>query len=167
MPSILSCHRLISSSPTPVASLQTPPPATLPLTKDPAFKKDRATFFTTKISASDIPIALNHIKSTFHLLETTLLADGRDWVLNTPSPSLSDIEAIWPLDWLVGLPGALPADQISAEIFPKVFAWIARFNKAISAARKANKSVQSGKVTGVEVDVAADGEDGDAAVVDV
>lgn len=44
--------------------------------------------------------------------------------------------AIWPFHWLTGLKDALPPDQISARRFPKVFAWINRFQTAVSAAAK-------------------------------
>jgi hypothetical protein len=44
--------------------------------------------------------------------------------------------AVWPFHWLNTLPGALPPDQISAKQFPKVFAWIDRFDKAIQVAAK-------------------------------
>lgn len=59
-----------------------------------------------------------------------------DWILQTDKPSLADIEAIWPFHWLITLPGspALPANQVSAELFPRVFAWIQRFDKAVGAA---------------------------------
>ena len=43
--------------------------------------------------------------------------------------------AIWVLDWLKGLKGALPSDLISAKQYPEVYAWIERFNKALSAAK--------------------------------
>ncbi|RYP57065.1 hypothetical protein DL769_009719 [Monosporascus sp. CRB-8-3] len=64
------------------------------------------------------------------LLEVTLLADGREWVLNTPGPTLADIEALWVLHWVVRMPGALPADIVGPRHFPKVFAWIDRFRRA-------------------------------------
>ena len=43
--------------------------------------------------------------------------------------------AIWPFDWLKGLKGGLPSDLISEKQYPKVFGWIARFNKELSAAK--------------------------------
>ena len=43
--------------------------------------------------------------------------------------------AIWPFDWLHGLKGALPSELVSEKQYPKVFAWISRFRKAISAAK--------------------------------
>ncbi|KAK0728579.1 glutathione S-transferase [Lasiosphaeria miniovina] len=109
-------------------------PTDLPLLRDPRFQKDRADYFGAKVSreaaAALRPEAVNEVRNSMELLETTLLADGRDWILKTAQPSLADIEAVWPLHWLNSLPGALPADQVSAEQFPRVFAWISRFHKA-------------------------------------
>jgi hypothetical protein len=47
--------------------------------------------------------------------------------------------AIWPFHWLQGLKGALPPDLISAQQFPRVFAWIDRFQRAVSAAKANSK----------------------------
>lgn len=130
-------------------------PRELPIMKDPNFLKDRAGFMNGKAalgqkSPTARPEALNDLRNVFELLETTLLADGRDWVLKTEGPSLADIEAVWPLHWLNGLPGALPSDQISKTQFPKVFAWIERFDKAVNAAGQ-----NLGKVPTVSGDEAA------------
>ncbi|KAI7786879.1 glutathione S-transferase [Diaporthe eres] len=116
-------------------------PRELPIFKDPNFLKDRADFMGGRNmlapkSPTAKPEALNDIRNVFELLETTLLADGRDWVLKTEGPSLADIEAVWPLHWLIGLPGALPSDLISKTQFPKVFSWIQRFDKTANAARQ-------------------------------
>ncbi|KAK3325481.1 glutathione S-transferase [Apodospora peruviana] len=130
-------------------------PADLPLLKDPKFQKDRADFFggtASGLPAADLRAeAVAEIKRTFAFLEETLLSDGRAWILfSGAGPSLADVEAVWPLHWLVnGLPGALPADQISADKFPKTFAWIARFNKAVSDVRK---KVQVTDVKGEEAE---------------
>ncbi|KAJ9156406.1 Glutathione S-transferase [Pleurostoma richardsiae] len=119
-------------------------PPDLPLLRDPAFGKDRVQYnngrrFSREEWAVIRPEALGEIRAAAELLEATLLADGRDWILKTEGPSLADIEAVWPLHWLAGLPGALPPDQVSAEKFPKVFAWIDRFQQAVTAARKAQE----------------------------
>lgn len=71
------------------------------------------------------PESVANMQSCFDLLETTLLADGRDWILKTDKPSLADIEgwllnnlvpksselifmiAIWPFDWLVELKSSM------------------------------------------------------------
>jgi hypothetical protein len=79
------------------------------------------------------PEALAEIRTAFAFLETTLLADGRDWILKTNKPSLADIEAVWPFHWLLDMK-ALP-NLISAQQFPRVFTWIARFKQAVSSAK--------------------------------
>lgn len=115
-------------------------PRSLSIFKDPDFLKDRADYLTGAGAGAILQQtpaarceALSGIRSAFELLETTLLADGRDWILKTGGPSLADIEAVWPLHWLSGLPGALPPDQVSETRFPKVFAWIKRFDRVVSA----------------------------------
>lgn len=71
-------------------------PSNTPIVKDEKFQKDREDFSGRKWSAEAIdanrPEALAAMKNAFTFVETTLLADGRDWVLKTPSPSLADIE---------------------------------------------------------------------------
>lgn len=46
-----------------------------------------------------------------------------------------DFLAVWPLHWLIGLKGALPSNLISPQYFPRVFAWIVRFQSAVSSAK--------------------------------
>ncbi|KAK1979163.1 glutathione S-transferase [Colletotrichum cereale] len=122
-------------------------PTDLPMLQDPkrTWFKDREGYVGGKLSAETIqrgrPTAINEIRRMMELLETTLLADGRDWILKTDGPGLADIEAVWLPHWLTGIPGALPEEQISAERFPKVFAWIGRFQKAAWAAKKAAPAV--------------------------
>ena len=43
--------------------------------------------------------------------------------------------AVWPFHWLQGIPGALPPHLFSPEIYPKVYAWVARFDSAVAAAK--------------------------------
>jgi glutathione S-transferase len=71
------------------------PPAAF---SDPEFVKDREAF-TGRKGFSDKekmeaarPESVVHIRDAFELLETTLLADGREWVFKTKEPSLGDIE---------------------------------------------------------------------------
>ncbi|KAK6217498.1 glutathione S-transferase [Colletotrichum tabaci] len=122
-------------------------PTNLPMLQDPnrTWFKDREGYVGGKLSVETMqrgrPTAINEIRRTMELLETTLLADGRDWVLKTEGPRLADIEAVWLPHWLASIPGALPKEQISAEKFPRVFAWIERFQKTISEAKKAAPKV--------------------------
>jgi len=114
-------------------------PVNMPLLKDPKFAKDREDFsgrpWSKEAIAASRPEALSAIRSAFKFLETGLLADGRKWILKSEQPTLADIEAIWTFDWLNGLKGALPRELISDKQYPKVFAWIARFNDALKAAK--------------------------------
>ena len=132
-------------------------PTSMPLLNDPKFTKDRQDFsgrsWSKEQIAANRPEALAAIRNGFEFLETTLLADGRQWMLKTDKPTLADIEgkqevrcrsainklmqeqAIWTFDWLNGLKGALPRELISAKQYPKVFAWIARFNDTFKAAK--------------------------------
>lgn len=71
------------------------PPTTF---ADAAFVADREGFSgrkgvwsKAKIEAGR-PEALVHVRDAFEMLETTLLADGREWVFKTKEPSLGDIE---------------------------------------------------------------------------
>lgn len=121
-------------------------PEDLPLMKDPKFLKDRDDFFSSPDYKWDAqtrkeqrPANLRKIADMMTLIEETLLSDGREWVLGTQKPSLADIEAVWPLNFILEIPGALPAEQFSAEIYPKVFAWIDRFRAAVEEAKAKNK----------------------------
>ncbi|KAL8956306.1 MAG: hypothetical protein Q9183_006341 [Haloplaca sp. 2 TL-2023] len=114
-------------------------PPEMPLLNDPKFAKDREEFMGRSWQKEDIakarPEAIAHMRGFFDFLENTILADGRSWVLNTPEPMLADIEAIWPFHWVIGMQGALPPSLFGKENFPKVYAWIARFDAAIKSAK--------------------------------
>jgi len=73
-------------------------PTSMPLFKDPKFTKDRQQYSGSSWSKDKMeairPEALVEIKGAFAFLEESLLADGREWILNTRSPSLADIEGI-------------------------------------------------------------------------
>ena len=71
-------------------------PPEMPLLNDPKFVKDREEYTGRSWAKSNVanmrPEALAHMREMFDFLETGLLADGRDWILKTQSPSLADIE---------------------------------------------------------------------------
>ena len=70
-------------------------PPEMPLMKDSKFVKDREDYMGRSWAKSDVinsrPEALAHMREFFQLLESTILADGREWVLKTEKPSLADI----------------------------------------------------------------------------
>ncbi|KAL8926195.1 MAG: hypothetical protein Q9208_003098 [Pyrenodesmia sp. 3 TL-2023] len=115
-------------------------PPEMPLFKDPRFTKDREEFMGRSWEIPEVvkgrPEALVHMRQFFELLESTILADGRQWVLKTDIPSLADIHAVWPFYWLAGMKGALPPSTFGKDNFPKVYAWIDRFSKAVKEAEQ-------------------------------
>ncbi|KAI0905094.1 hypothetical protein F4824DRAFT_445764 [Ustulina deusta] len=81
------------------------------------------------------PAALAVVRRWVRWLEDGVLADGRDWVLDSNArgagPSLADIEAVWALLWVSG---ALPREVLGDEAAPKVAAWVRRFRGAVGEA---------------------------------
>lgn len=130
-------------------------PPELPIFMDERFVKDRSEFMGAsgrKFGPAPAQVraeATANLRGVFVLLENTFLADGRDWLLgsnHSDGPSLADIEGVWLLHWLRGIPGALPKDVLSEQQFPRVFAWIERFDQAVKAA--AQKVGQAPTVSG-------------------
>jgi hypothetical protein len=70
----------------------------MPLFKDPKFTEDRQQYSGGSWSKDKMeairPEALVEIKGALAFLEELLLADGREWILNTKTPSLADIEGM-------------------------------------------------------------------------
>lgn len=112
--------------------------ANSPALSNAAFVKDRMDLIGDAMPLNEEamtaarPEAINEVKNIIALLETTLLADGREWIMNTKTPSLADIEMAWPLHWLFSTPGCLPEDQISSKIFPSAFGWVQRQQATVS-----------------------------------
>jgi hypothetical protein len=129
-------------------------PSDMPLLKDTKFQKDREDFSGRAWTKANIdknrPEALAMMRKNFRMLED-LLSDGREWVLKGKGPTTVDIEgmrfhlcpfvvltlssAIFIFDWLVGLKGALPKEVVNPEMFPKTYAYIARWNKVTKEAK--------------------------------
>lgn len=101
---------------------------------------------------SDDPQALRKMRESFGFIEAKVLSDGRDWVLGD-RVSLADLQgappltsfcsdplltqtAVWPLEWLATLPGALDS-TITVQTFPRTFAWIKRFTALLPAPKTA------------------------------
>ncbi|KAI1499822.1 hypothetical protein F5X99DRAFT_410610 [Biscogniauxia marginata] len=97
--------------------------------------------------AKQRPGALVEARDAVAFLEETLLADGREWIspiemkvgggkMNKNGPSLVDIEAVWLWHWLNGIPEALSPEVIGKDSFPKVFAWMDRFDAFLKEGTK-------------------------------
>jgi hypothetical protein len=117
-------------------------PSQSPMLRDEKFVKDREQFGGGKgrgvqISAQVRAEALVHMGQIFGILEL-LLADGRDWIAGTEHVSLADLEAVWPVDWVIN-DLRPPKEHFSAEKYQKVFAWQARFRALVKERMKANE----------------------------
>ena len=110
----------------------------MPLLNDPKFIKDREDYSgrSWDLEARRLfrPEGLAHMQQAFDFLENGLLSDGRTWILGSEKPTLADIHAVWPFSWVLATKVSLPPEVVSPKSHPKVHAYVARFNAAISAA---------------------------------
>lgn len=105
------------------------------LLRNKAFLDDRQKLMggvrmTAEMMQAARPAGLQQIQQALDLLETTFLADGRRWILATQEPSLADIDAVWPFEWLIvdkSMRGSLPDERLGEKNYPKVYAWVHRF----------------------------------------
>lgn len=108
--------------------------------EDEKFQKDREDMTGRSWRKADVakarPEALAHMRLAFEAVEA-MLNDGREWIAATREVSLADVEAVWVFDWLLDMK-TLPSDLISADFFPKTYAWIHRFREALRTARSRN-----------------------------
>ncbi|KAF2030913.1 hypothetical protein EK21DRAFT_100055 [Setomelanomma holmii] len=106
--------------------------------QDPNFNKDRQGMLGRNWSKEELDEGrgecLTYVRNLFNLFESTILADGRDWILGSEGPKLADIEGIFMLDFVTGL--QLPENLISAKTFPRTFAWLDRYQAAVEKAKK-------------------------------
>ncbi|KAH7067104.1 hypothetical protein FB567DRAFT_542046 [Paraphoma chrysanthemicola] len=117
------------------------------LLQNKAFLDDRAKLsggrrMTKENMEAGRPEGLQQIRQAFNLLETSFLADGRDWILGSKEPSLADIDAVWPFEWMIvdrNMKECLPEAQISDKIYPRTFAWVRRFMSKVQE-KKATSS---------------------------
>ncbi|KAI5210288.1 hypothetical protein AUEXF2481DRAFT_559 [Aureobasidium subglaciale EXF-2481] len=110
------------------------------LGKNPAFLADRSEAmgrpFRIEDMIKDRPESYNYIRAMFQTLED-LLEDGRDWIFDSAVPSIADVDAVYIAQWIVTNPlmeGAVPEHFLSKKMFPKTYAWIHLFRKALQDA---------------------------------
>lgn len=129
-------------------------PLSSPVWSNPAFLKDRAQLsgreWSKQATERARPEAVTVMRNFFGELENGLLADGREWLLNTKMPTIADIEAVWVPAWLIGMKDALPEDVLGPNVFPKVYAYTNRFLKLVAETRK-----KAGKVERLDGKAAA------------
>jgi glutathione S-transferase len=86
------------------------------------------------------PDGLQNIRQVFDLFESTFLADGREWILGTNVPTVADIDAVWPFEWMIVDPymrECLPQQNFNDQIYPKVYAWVRRFMDLVADQKQA------------------------------
>jgi glutathione S-transferase len=90
--------------------------------------------FTAEGMEAGRPDGSQNMQVALGMLETTFLADGRNWVLGGEEPTVADIDAVWPFEWLIvdsGMTGSLAKEHFGKEKYPKVYAWVERFMKRV------------------------------------
>ncbi|RPB20501.1 hypothetical protein L211DRAFT_829254 [Terfezia boudieri ATCC MYA-4762] len=109
-------------------------PGNLPLLKDEKFLKDRGRYWAPGAMSGTREEALASMRRLFHAVETIFLGGGKKWILSGDKPTVADLMAIWPLDWVTTIPNALSLDPtiptaalITPTTYPLTFAWISRF----------------------------------------
>lgn len=105
--------------------------------KDKDWIADRAkllNFDFAAVAAVRQPSAIVEMAALLENIET-LLSDGRDWVLGSPAVTPVDVEAIWIFIWLERMKGGLPDEHFGRDRFPRVRAWMDRFNKVLEEAK--------------------------------
>ncbi|GLA96324.1 hypothetical protein AtubIFM57143_003789 [Aspergillus tubingensis] len=110
-------------------------PTELPFVKDEKFLQDRMTLWGEDMSAKAISSgrsrSLVEMQGHFAFLER-LLQDGRTWLQDTPEPSLTDIHAVFLIDWLSKMPGALPNNFFPTDVYPRTWAWLGKFQSTLA-----------------------------------
>ncbi|KAH7410101.1 hypothetical protein DE146DRAFT_338606 [Phaeosphaeria sp. MPI-PUGE-AT-0046c] len=106
---------------------------------EPAFQKDRQGMLGRNWSKEELEEGrgecVTYVKNMFGFFESTILEDGRQWVLGGEGPKLADIEAIFMLDFATSM--QLPPN-ISEKTFPRVFAWLERYRAAVEQAKSSS-----------------------------
>ncbi|KAL7274521.1 hypothetical protein RUND412_002583 [Rhizina undulata] len=107
----------------------------LPLMRDEKFVKDRENYSGRSFRKEDMdarrPEALKEIRKAFIVMED-FLSDSRPWILGSEF-SLVDLEAVWPFEWMITMPGALENTAITPSNFPKTFSYVSRFTSLLKS----------------------------------
>ncbi|KAK0720598.1 hypothetical protein B0H67DRAFT_196230 [Lasiosphaeris hirsuta] len=131
------------------------PGSGLPLLQNKAFLRDRADWANNSVSHAEAaalrPEAVLAVRQAVELLEQTVLADGREWVLGGEGPGLGDIEAVWVVHWVIGLKGMVKEGEVEEDRFPLVFAWVGRFQERMEALKEKVRAVGGEEARGVIV----------------
>jgi len=107
---------------------------------DPAFIKDRREFgmkieTDPKAAEARYPYTKSALASHLLFLEQQL-ADGREWLLDTETPSLADVSAHVIYDWMRRFKSV--KDVYQAHTYPHTLSWLARHSDYLRKQQQAN-----------------------------
>ncbi|TBU49003.1 hypothetical protein BD309DRAFT_883205 [Dichomitus squalens] len=112
----------------------------------PDFLDDRSKWFGKKVDPQAIlagqPAAASALSSHLALVEEQL-SDGREWLMDTETPSLADISVHYVWEWMLAF---RPLSYLKKELFdesqfPATLAWISRMSVYIAKEDAAHKGV--------------------------
>jgi len=117
-------------------------PSTHPMIREKEWIEDRKEMTGCRFNPDTMdqtrPESQAHIRMYLDMLETTWLADEREWILGKEGPSLADIHAVFVFEWVFHDPrmeGAVPESVASEVTHLKAFARIHRFRTSWLSAR--------------------------------
>jgi glutathione S-transferase len=116
-------------------------PLNSPMLQNEAFLRDRADMAVVKswgapgARRAARPHAVADLKHYFTQLESAL-DDGRRWIGGGQTLGAEDLDAVWPLEWMVSLPGALDENIFGTALFPCVYAWMERIRKLVKTSQQ-------------------------------
>ncbi|KAI0751555.1 hypothetical protein C8Q80DRAFT_1157919 [Daedaleopsis nitida] len=119
---------------------------TLPYHKfTPEFLKDRSAAFGKQLNpdeiAKDLPIVKSWLASHLDLIEEQL-SDGREWLMDTETPSLADMSVHYVWEWMQQYrPLRHMKDLFDPAVIPATTGWINRVSAYVSAAHAEHKPV--------------------------
>ena len=64
------------------------------------------------------------------------MGDGRRWLAGSQALGKEDLDAVWPLEWAVGVPGALDEEVLGPARFPRVYAWMGRVREMVGLSQQ-------------------------------
>ncbi|KAI0723099.1 hypothetical protein C8Q76DRAFT_721570 [Earliella scabrosa] len=111
----------------------------------PDFLKDRSAWFGKKVDPDEIaanqPIVKSWLASHLALVEEQLL-DGREWLMDTETPSLADASVQYVWEWMQQFkPLRHMQDLFDPKTIPATVAWIHRLSEYVAATHPEHKAV--------------------------
>ena len=89
----------------------------LPISQDQSFLEDRKDYLGTETLVDGDPKAV-HAECLSEFAGMNLLSDGREFIFKTKTPSLGDIEAIWPTLFTAGMDVCFPRTNSMRQSTP-------------------------------------------------